>query len=246
MRPVALILILVAVSAFAQALPPDRITADYEAGKLTRYEELLYLVKYIRAYNELPTEYQNTEGVVIPSYTPYLVYVVDNLGELPAAQQQDISSYMYRPGQSGYHQSSQYPIRVHWFQSGQEDYADKGLGYANYSWHIETDADDSDRLWAPPPDLGMGGSDDYDFYLEDISGNVLGYCSPEFPYTPTPRYDYTSWIAVDINLDDSNYRSTVCHELAHAIQDGADFAEDRMMEAGAVYHEDIVYPGSGH
>jgi len=246
MRLVALLMILVAVCAFAEALPPDRIIADCEAGKLDRYSELLYLVKYIRAYDELPVEYQNTEGAVIPSYTPYLKYVVDHLGELSATQQQDISGYMYRPGQSGYHQSSQYPIRFHWFQSGQEEYVDKGLGYANYSWHIETDADYPNRLWAPPPDLGVGGSNDYDFYLENISGGVLGYCSPEYPYSPTPRYDYTSWIAVDINLDDNNYRSTVCHELAHAVQFGADSAEDRMMEAGAVYHEDIVYPGAGH
>ncbi len=246
MRLVALFLVLVAVSAFAANLPPDRIIADYDTGNLTRYDELLYLVKYIRAYDELPAEYLNTENVVIPSYTPYLKYVADHMGELTQAQQEDISGYMYRPGQSGYHQSSQYPIRFHWYQSGQEAYVDKGLGYLNHSWHVETGADDPDRLWAPPPDLGMGGSNDYDYYLEDIGGNVLGYTSPEYPYAPTPRYDYTTWIAIDINLDDDNYRATVCHELAHAIQYGADAAEDRMMEAGAVYHEDVVYPGAGH
>jgi hypothetical protein len=246
MRLVALTLILVTVCAFAATLPPDRIIADYEDGRLTRYEELLYLVQYVRAYDELPAEYQNTEGVVIPSYTPYLDYVWNRLGELNVAQQDEISNYMLRPPQSGYHQSSQYPIRFHWYQGGQEDYADEGLGYADYSWHIETDADDPDRLWAPPPDLGMGGSNDYDLYLENLSGGTMGYCSKEFPYGPTGRYDYTSWIAVDIDLSPSQYRSTVCHELAHAVQFGCDAAEERMLEAGAVYHEDIVYPGSGH
>jgi hypothetical protein len=246
MRLVSLILVLAVAGAFAETLPPDRIISDYEAGKLTRYEELLYLVQYVRAYDELPVEYQNTEGVVIPSYTPYLRYVVDNLGELTVGQQEDISNYMYRPGQIGYLQSSQYPIRFHYYQDGQQDYASQGLGYLEYSWHVETDAEDSRRLWEPPPDLGMGGSNDYDYYLESIPGSVLGYTSPEFPYSPTPRYDYTTWIAIDIDLSDNDYRATVCHELAHAIQYGADAAEDRMMEAGAVYHEDVVYPGAGH
>ncbi len=246
MRLVTLFLILVTVSAFAVTLPPDRIIADYESGELTRYEELSYLVKYLRAYDEIPEEYKNVEGVVIRCYTPYLDYVQDHLLELNVAQQNEIMSYLYRPPQSGYHQSSQYPIRFHWYQGGQQDYADQGLGYADYSWHIETDADDPDRLWEPPPDLGMGGSNHYDFYLENIPGSVLGYCSPEFPYGPTGRYDYTSWVAIDIDLSPSQYRATVCHELAHAIQNGADYAESRMKEAGAVYHEDIVYPGTGH
>jgi hypothetical protein len=247
MRQLTLLLLTFVVCAGASLYGPDLIISDFNAGAIARYDELLYLVKFIRAQDEVPATYLvYPDDYVIPSYTPYLKYVADHMDELTSAQQQDISNYLYRPGQIGYLQSSQYPLRFHYYQDGQQDYASKGLGYLNYSWHIETDADNPDRLWAPPPDMGMGGSSDYDYYIEAIPPPTLGYTSPEYPYTPTPRYDYTSWIAVDDSLDDANYRATVCHELAHAIQFGADYAESRMLEEGAVYHEDIVYPGAGH
>ncbi|MCX7022343.1 MAG: DUF6055 domain-containing protein, partial [bacterium] len=247
MRWAALITILAAAGAFAANLPPDRIIADYEKGVLDRHEELLYLVNYVKDYNALPVEYQNTEGVVIESYTPYITYVLDHLDEVDDSARGEILDLLARPASVGQVESSIYSIWFHYFDSSYLAYATESLGYTEIAWGIETEEGDPDRLWPPPPDGSAGGSSDYDFYLEDITGGVMGYCVPESYYDGDPdRYGFTSYIAIDINMTESYLRSTISHELGHAIQMGADYAEQRLMEAGATYRQNLVYPGTGH
>ncbi len=247
MRWAAVLIILAVAGAFAANLPPDRIIADYDRGALTRYEELSYLVRYVGDYDSLPAGYKNTEGAVIRSYTPYIAYVLDHLDEVDTPDRGEILDFLARPVSVGHVASGEYSIWFHYFDSSYLDYATQGLGYAEEAWGIVTAEGDPDRLWPPPPDGSAGGSEDYDFYLEDISGGVLGYTVPESYYDGDPdRYGYTSYIAIDIDMEDAYLHSTIAHELGHAIQIGADYVEQRLMEAGAVYRENLVYPGTGH
>jgi hypothetical protein len=247
MRWAALITILAVAGAFAATLPPDRIIADYEKGVLDRQEELSYLIRYVKDYEALPVEYRNTEGVVIGSYTPYITYVLDHLDEVDDPARGEILDLLARPSSVGHVESDEYSIWFHYFDSSYLAYATQSLGYAEIAWGIETEDGDPDRLWPPPPDGFAGGSSDYDFYLEDITGGVMGYCVPESQYGGDPdRYGFTSYIAIDIGMTEAYLRSTISHELGHAIQFGADYAEQRLMEAGATYRQNLVYPGSGH
>ncbi len=251
---VILITLLAAASLAADApyvLASDAINADYDAGLISRYEQLLYLTQFVKAQDQLPEAYQPYLAVDEPliSGTPILAYVQDHLDELPTLQAQEIQNLILaRPTSIGSVESSMYPVKMHYYQSSQIGEATTMLGYIEHSWGIETtDGGDSNRLWPPPPDYNFGGDNDYDFYYENTSGGIMGYCAGEMRYSPiTDRYCYTSYIVIDIDMASSANKSTVCHELAHAVQFGADFAEFRMREAGAVYHEDVVYPGMGH
>jgi hypothetical protein len=237
-------------AAASELLTHEAIMADYEVGNISRYEELLNLTRILKAPEELPERYlvyENDELRV--SGTPIVLYVREHLDELPYEQADYIEELLLaRPSSVGFVESSMYPVRMHYFDNSQISDAQDLLSYIEHSWSIETsDGGNPDRMWPPPPDYGYDYSDDYDFYFENIGGSVMGYAAPERRYTPyTDRYSYTSYIAIDIGMTESYNKSTACHELAHAVQFGTDYADTRLHETGAVYHEDVVYPGQGH
>ena len=109
----------------------------------------------------------------------------------------------------------------------------------------------------PPPDYGLGGSDQVDVYIEDLydTEHVYGYTALDPGQAQDPTVPHFAYMVMD--NDYSRYgggstggatgvdaeRVTAAHEYNHVLQNGYDYLEDPwMFEATAVYMEDKVYP----
>ncbi|MCC7430165.1 hypothetical protein IT568_04910, partial [bacterium] len=99
----------------------------------------------------------------------------------------------------------------------------------------------------PPTDLGIGGGNEFDVYIEEFSGNVYGIT------TNDPNASQISFITIDNNFLDTyatkglnGLKVTAAHEFFHAIQFGIVGAtvldyESPFAEESAVWAEDQVY-----
>ncbi|MDX1520219.1 MAG: DUF6055 domain-containing protein [Anaerolineae bacterium] len=136
------------------------------------------------------------------------------------------------------------------------DYVTEVAEVLEYAWTIEVDQ----LGWSPPlPDRGEGGDTRLDVYLEsqdEFYGFVetLGGHVGDNPHTPVVEehaaygyislsHDYTAETYGALTAGDL-LRTTIAHELHHAIQTGYDDSDlqEWLYEATAVWIEEQVYP----
>jgi hypothetical protein len=99
----------------------------------------------------------------------------------------------------------------------------------------------------PAPDLGAGGTPQFDVYLADIGdAGLYGYCAPE-KRVAGERQRASSYCVFDEDFvefpttPDANLRVTAAHELFHAVQFNMDFTEDPwLLEATATWMEERI------
>ena len=107
----------------------------------------------------------------------------------------------------------------------------------------------------PPSDNGLGGGDEYDVYVIDLSrGGCLGSVSVYgCAYPGTSRTTTYSHLEIDNNFTDPSYqqtrgldalRVTIAHEFHHAIQFGyyAHGAGNWWQESTSTWMEEVAYP----
>jgi hypothetical protein len=129
---------------------------------------------------------------------------------------------------------------------GIPDYINQVASVFEYVWSVEID---SLGYNAPPEDGLQGGSGLYDIYVANLPSQYYGLA-----YTTTGATEENacaSYIEIRNNYDASwfqdkteleNIQVTAAHEFYHAIQFGYNcYEEIWMMEATAVWIEDIVY-----
>ena len=130
--------------------------------------------------------------------------------------------------------STNIPLRVS-YNPGQETYARTVMNAAETSWVKEVE---EFGFYEPLREPGLGP---YRMYVGDANG-AAGYTSPYGDNPDTPWADCYTFIVIQTNLG-SYARSTVAHELNHAMQAAMDCAEAiTYWENTAVYVEQAVYP----
>ncbi len=115
-------------------------------------------------------------------------------------------------------------------------YVESTAKYFEYSWEIQVDT----LGWDPPPIPPVVGY--YEVGLQNLSGGVLGFTSPDSAGPDTTQEEYYSHIVVDIGLDYNTLKATVSHEFNHACQFSYT-AYDAIWfyENCATWMEDMVY-----
>ncbi len=157
-------------------------------------------------------------------------------------------------------------FRVHYDTEGRNAVNpddDDGNGVPDY---IDLAATILDSIWVleveqlgynpPPSDNGLGGGDEYDVYVIDLSlGGCLGSVSVygcAYPGTSGATTTH-SYLEIDNNFTDPSYqqtsgldalRVTIAHEFHHAIQFGyyAPGAGNWWQESTATWMEEVAYP----
>ena len=154
-----------------------------------------------------------------------------------------------RPDAAGSVDSATHPIRCHWEQPQDEPRCEDLLGYLETAWDVQIEGM---GFAAPPPDDGLGGSDDLDLYLTPDGGGAGsawvmcdwkdGGCIDTDP--SDGQAAAPSWIAIDAATPDEDLPSYSVHEFNHACQYAMDYAEPFLVvwEASAVAAEAWTWP----
>ena len=217
----------------------DVIDQAYKKGEINFDTQMLYYAYAIMAPQKLPAEYQPYVGT-LKCGDSLLMRIRNNRDRISAGIYAKIQSLFARPGSvAGSIHSGTYPFWVHYTNAGWASQASAGVGYCDTSWTTEVLNQGFD---APPPDLNMGLDSDYDFYLDgNMPPGAMGVTYPENLYTPTPRFDMTSYILVAPNMTVPQTEATFCHEFNHGLQFGIDATQQALMECGATYSEEVVF-----
>ncbi len=125
------------------------------------------------------------------------------------------------------------------------DYIDLAATVLDSTWILEVEQ----LGYKPPPsDNGLGGGDEYDIYIVELSGSYYGFTHPDAIAATT-----SSYIRIDNNFTDLRYRKTrgldalrvtIAHEFHHAIQFGyyAYGAGNWWQESTSTWMEEVAYP----
>ncbi|MXX36593.1 MAG: hypothetical protein F4Z85_00705 [Gemmatimonadetes bacterium] len=129
--------------------------------------------------------------------------------------------------------------------NGIPDYIDLAATVLDSTWILEVEQ----LGYKPPPsDKGLGGGDEYDIYIVELSGSAYGFTHPDALAATT-----SSYIRIDNNFTDQRYqkthgldalRVTIAHEFHHAIQFGyyAPGAGNWWQESTSTWMEEVAYP----
>ena len=129
--------------------------------------------------------------------------------------------------------------------NGIPDYIDLAVTVLDSTWILEVEQ----LSYKPPPsDNGLGGGDEYDIYIVELSGAYYGFTHPDATTATT-----SSYIRIDNNFTDPSYkrtrgldalRVTIAHEFHHAIQFGyyAPGAGNWWQESTSTWMEEVAYP----
>ena len=129
--------------------------------------------------------------------------------------------------------------------NGIPDYIDLAVTVLDSTWILEVEQ----LSYNPPPsDNGLGGGDEYDIYIVELSGAYYGFTHPDATTATT-----SSYIRIDNNFTDLRYkqtrglealRVTIAHEFHHAIQFGYYAGRDGSwwQESTSTWMEEVAYP----
>ncbi len=204
----------------------------------------IILIFFITIYDALAISYSHLDsnyfaflrikGVVSEEYNAYIKdtkcgfglinSVKKNLHQYSIEQRNKIQSVLQRPQKQRTLVTPSGKFKIH--------YDTIGFHAVNYSVIDLAKALDSVYslevnvmgFLPPPNDLGAGGDELYDVYIENISP-LYGYTEFE---NSVGQFNYTSFIVIDNSFDEAQYYTkginaayvTVAHEFHHAIQIG--------------------------
>ncbi len=214
----------------------DRIERAHAAGEIDAPTRALFALRALRAPERLPERFRPLPGESRPRCATAIFHdAFARLREMEPGMAAEVHALSARPTSIGYVQAATQPIRVHYADNGDAARAAEVAGYADESWDLQTG---EMGFRVPPTDGSVGGSGDYDIYLE--RGLGYAYAAPESEYGATAWSDATSYVVIDPAV--TPIESFVAHELNHSSQFAYDYAEALLIyEATATFIEDKVY-----
>ena len=219
------------------------------------------LLSTVNNYAETPTQHAPT---ALRCGTPYVLQAMDAASELNTEHQR-LKLVQQRPSTQHSLLTPSGLFRVHYDTEGSDavdlvdddtngipDYIDLAAAVLDSTWALEVEQ----LGYNPPPsDNGLGGGDEYDVYIIDLSrGGCLGSVSVYgCAYPGTSGATTYSHLEIDNNFTDSSYvktrgldalRVTIAHEFHHAIQFGyyAHEAGNWWQESTSTWMEEVAYP----
>ena len=212
---------------------------------------------------ETPTQHAPT---ALRCGTPYLLQTMDAASDLSTENRKGLGKLVQRrPSTQHSLLTPSGHFRIHYDTEGSDAVDpddDDGNGIPDY---IDLAATVLDSTWVleveqlgynpPPSDNGLGGGDEYDVYVIDLSRGGCGRSDPVYgcAYPGTSGATTYSYLEIDNNFTDSSYvqtrgldalRVTIAHEFHHAIQFGyyAPEAGNWWQESTSTWMEEVAYP----
>jgi hypothetical protein len=243
------------------------IEQDFQDGKLTLDEKVMFQIKAIKRPFELPQKYQlfdlSTGITASRSATMALKEIVVQWDYLSNETQQAFREAFSRWPTTFTYDSPSGFFKLHYDTSGTNQVPSADDDFSGVPDFVEKCAAYCDTTldthlllgFIPPPsDGGLGGDERYDIYFENMG--YYGYTVPEGP-GPEPWNDYYSYLVLHHNFlgfppnndpEGDQYgaaKVTAAHEFHHAVQFAYDLNEGLwFMELDAVCMEDIVFDRS--
>ncbi len=207
---------------------------------------------------KLPIEFQIQSDVPIKCGTTILREIQTNFSKMNESDQRFFSPHLARPNLPFFYISPEGIFKLHFALTGFDavsdsditatgvpDYIEESARSFEFSYHILIDT----LGYNPPPaDFEVDGPE-IDVYFRDIGFYGLTFFETEI--TSTPNTDYTSYMILDNNYEESFFYSkglsgmqvTAAHELFHVVQLGYHFRDmDRgFLEMSATWMEDRVF-----
>lgn len=228
----------------AQAPPQEpfsHIDAAARAGRIGRDEAAA--LRYLAAFEpeRLPADFAEDRAPRLRCATPVLLAAQRAAARLPAHLRPDPARLAFSAGAgwAGSLASPTHPLRVSWRDPHDALRAHAVLRFAEQSWDVEIDT----LTFRPPiltPDP-LGGPPVYDIFL--VRGIGYAFTEGYRDYPDTWWDDWSTLIVIDpLAYADKFLRTTVAHELNHAMQATDDWFENlSAMESSATYAEEAVY-----
>lgn len=228
----------------AQATPQEpfsHINAAAHAGLIGRDEATA--LRYLAVFEpeRLPEDFAADRAPLLRCATPILLAAQRVSARLPAHLRPDPARLAFSAGAgwAGSLSSSSHPLRVSWRDPRDATRARATLRFAEQSW----DAEIGTLSFRPPiltPDP-LGGPPVYNIFL--VRGIGYAFTVGYRDYPDTWWDDWSTLIVIDpLAYADELLRTTVAHELNHAMQATDDWYENlSAMESSATYAEEAVY-----
>ncbi len=236
------------------------ISEAFESGVLDYETALLYEVYAVRDPDSLPLAFRPSAADPHPRCgTPALVAAQQAAPELSDSFRAKFARTLQRPSRANSLVTASGRFRLHYDVDGRHgvdardqdgngipDYIDETAATLERSWQLEV-VDLGYR--APLEDGSVGGGNEYDVYLTDLSGSgVYGYAFPELSGNTTPVY-----FEIDNNFTDPIYvqtrgldalHVTLAHEFFHGVQFSYYSGRNGLwwQEASATWMEEVAYP----
>ena len=237
-----------------------QIAAAFEAGILDYETALLYEVYAVRDPESLPTTYRPSSTAPHQRCgTAALVAAQQAAPVLSASFRAKLARALQRPARSSSLVTASGRFRIHYDLDGRHGVDPADADESGIPDYIEEIAATMERAWnlevvelgyrAPLEDGGVGGGNEYDVYVSDLSqSRVYGLAFPELSADTTPVY-----FELDNNFTDPVYvqtrgldalHVTVAHEFFHGVQFAyyAGRTGQWWQEASSTWMEEVAYP----
>jgi len=230
---------------------PQLIEKMHGDGEIDYSTALRYKILWFKKWDLLPERLKANTDVLVRCGTPVVKEIHDNFDKLSPEDRKwladkagipDLKTLGGRPAFSYTLQSATLPLRVHYEETGHQTMAEKMLVAYEHSWQVEVN---EMGFFAPPGDMGVEGSDDYDIYVSVAGGGgTMAYTAPESQVDGTWWNDRTSYIVQSPKYNsDEEIESTASHEFQHACQMAMAYETTiGFYENTAVWVEPHVYP----
>ena len=237
-------------------------------GAIAAETALLYEVYNALNVDSLPNEFREVDVSAKGCGTPLVLRAIEAQKNYSSEYRPLLAKALARPSLSHKVTSPSGRFLLHYEIEGINAVDPLDENGNNLPDYIDIAATIIDSMWTlgietlnynpPPSDGGLGGSDQYDIYFEQLGGGYYGFTHPDGDGPTTSTY-----VRIDNNFSESTYgrlsnctdvrstreltalRVTLAHEFFHMIQFGYYYNGREgvwWQESSATWMEDVAYP----
>lgn len=231
----------------------QKLKDDFNQGRITRGQQLLYSLTAIYDPQKLPAQYHTTETVISRQTTSLKMEVMREFSTFTDQERDALKFYMSRPSNTRLDQSLISPsgrFKIHYTLNGNDAATPEFISLTASTFDHVYDVEVTEMGYLAPP-IDDPNNPEYDVYVYNIGD--YGATTPENSVPGTARDDYTSWIEMDNDFSQTNTIGvpamlvTAAHEFFHMIHFGYRGIMGTVMnpiflyETSAAWMEDVVY-----
>ena len=231
----------------------ELIQNDFNTGKISRAQELIYNLTAIYNPQNLPTDYRTNETFVTRQATSLKMEAMREFSNFTEQERDALKVFYTRPPATKLNQSLISPsgkFEIHYTLNGDDAATPEFIALTASAFDHVYDVEVNQMGFMAPP-IDDPEAPEYDVYVYNMGD--YGATTPENAVPGTARDDYTSWIEIDNDFTQTKtvgvpaMQVTAAHEFFHMIHfgyrgiSGPDMDPIFLYESTAAWMEDVVY-----